>query len=216
MRGLVLVVAGIAALGGAAVAQEEERTRDQEELERERPEVDRRGRERIEERELWHVDIGPRFGVANSTDQDDPEFTAGLQARTWVAEIVGIEARAMWFQQEFVDGDVELNNFPIDASVIVSPLPGFDIRPYVLAGAGVMIRDEDVTTGLEEDTETDVDSLLSAGVGVDADVIPNMALNVEARWHWLGNDLGDIADTVANESDELDFWSITGGADLRF
>lgn len=151
--------------------------------------------------------FGFRAGVAHLPDADDTTWTAALAFRGRLGSALAVELSGAYYPTEFDDGRVEEEVVALQASLLLYPFPTADVRPYFLAGPGVLYVD----TEFEDDVLSDADDFelgVQVGAGVDVELGRGAYLSADARWNFY-----DHSDHL--ESEDLDFLQITVGIHFR-
>jgi len=155
------------------------------------------------------TEIIPSVGLTRSTDSDKVKSLLGLGVRGFVIPgVLQAELGAQYRTETLYDGDLKLRQWPITASLWLSPV-------YTLyAGGGVGwyhtsfdYRDE---LGLENETEQDFG--VHVGGGVRVPVVPGAALDLNGRYVFLQ----DQESKLIPDAFDPTFWSMTLGLAVRF
>ncbi len=155
------------------------------------------------------TEIIPSVGLTRSTDSDKVKSLYGLGVRgSVIPGVLQAELGAQYRTETLFDGDLKLKQWPITASLWLSPV-------YTLyAGGGVGwyhttfdYRDE---LGLENETEQDFGAHVGGGVRVP--VVPGAALDLNGRYVFLQDQESKL---IPDQFDPT-FWSMTLGLAIRF
>src|SRR5262245_45136267 len=115
--------------------------------------------------------IGPEFGLRagfiKPRDADDGTWFGGVQLRVPLGPVIALEGSFELHASEFENGDIEVLQYPVQASVLVFLLPDAPVCPYVLAGLGWYYTTVEFSGSLDGiDSETD--STVGAHLGFGA------------------------------------------------
>ena len=78
--------------------------------------------------------FGGRAAYFNPKGPDNGAWSGGAQLRFHLSPVLGIEGSADWRQQK--SGPTTIDIYPVQASLLVYPLPELPITPFLLAGGG--------------------------------------------------------------------------------
>src|SRR5215204_5316691 len=150
------------------------------------------------------VEIIPSVGLTRSVDSDDTESLLGLALRgSLVGQVVKTEIGAQYRSESLYGGDLSVRQWPVTASVWLSPVPS------LYAGAGVgwyhTTYDYEDELGLEDNTEQGFG--VHVGGGLRVPLIPQAALDLQGRYVFLQ----DQESQLVPESFDPDFWSLSLG-----
>jgi outer membrane protein with beta-barrel domain len=113
-------------------------------------------------------EFGLRAGYVKPRDADDGTWFGGVQARMPLTPMFALEGSIEFHTEEFADGDIEVVQYPVQATLLFFPLEGtMSVKPYLLAGLGWYYTTTDFSgslSGLDSDTT----SMFGAHIGFGA------------------------------------------------
>jgi len=112
-------------------------------------------------------EFGLRAGYLKQRDADDGVWFGGVQVRVPLTEVFTIEGSIEFHTSEFNDGDIEVIQYPVQASVLVFLLPSSPVCPYVLGGLGWYYTTVDFSGSLDG-VDSETDSTVGAHLGFGA------------------------------------------------
>jgi len=116
---------------------------------------------------LFGPEFGLRAGYVKPRDADDGTWFGGVQVRVPLGPVVSLEGSIEFHSSEFVDGDIEVIQYPVQASVLVFLLPSSPVCPYVLGGLGWYYTTVDFSGSLDG-VDSETDSTVGAHLGFGA------------------------------------------------
>lgn len=178
----------VAATGSAVQAQEAAYSE---------PKVDFAGAGLVEpDAKLLRTEFGLRAGYIKPRDADDGTWFGGIQLRVPLTSVLAVEGSIELHTSEFADGEIEVIQYPVQASLLVFLLPESPtICPYVLGGLGWYYTTIDFSGSLSGiDSETD--SMVGAHLGFGARIGLGGAatLNADLRYIFLEPDEDALQD----------------------
>jgi opacity protein-like surface antigen len=155
------------------------------------------------------AEIIPSVGLTRSVDSDDTESLLGLALRgSLLGQVVKTEIGAQYRSESLYGGDLSVRQWPVTASVWLSPVPS------LYAGAGVgwyhTTYDYEDELGLDDNTEQNFG--VHVGGGLRVPLIPQAALDLQGRYVFLQ----DQESQLVPESFDPDFWSLSLGLAIGF
>lgn len=158
-------------------------------------------------------DLGVRAGYGSAEGDDEGAPSLGAYTRFDIPGPVNLELAGDAWTSERSQGRIEARTIPLQASVLLYPLPSVLIKPYLLGGAGItMVRLKSLEgTSAERD-----DHLFSFQAGAGFDVpLPLLVLTADLRYFFteeLTADLGGLPE----ESYRPGGWRLTAGLAFNF
>lgn len=132
------------------------------------------------------LEWGLRVGFLRVRDADEGTLTGGLQARFPLGDMFAIEGSIEVHSSEFEDGDIEIIQWPVQATLIWFILPKAKITPYALGGLGWYYTTSDFSGSLSS-VSGDTESMFGAhlGLGARLQLGDKMSLNGDLRYIFL-------------------------------
>jgi len=160
--------------------------------------------------------LGIRAGYLRSRDADEGTWFGGVQVRIYLLEWLGIEGSIEFHQNDFLDGDVTVTQYPVQATgLLFIPVGDFALKPYGLAGAGWYYTRTDYSGTLSTfDTETD--SVFGIHLGGGGEIRfsdSRFSINADVRYVFLDE---PGVDNSQLEDEESDYWQATAAFNIRF
>jgi hypothetical protein len=150
------------------------------------------------------VEVIPSVGLTRSVDSDDTESLLGLALRgSLIPGVVKTEIGAQYRSESLYGGDLKLRQWPITASLWLSPIPSL----YAGAGVGWYHTTYEYDDALDLDDNTEQDFGVHVGGGLRVPLIPQAALDLQGRYVFLQ----DQESQLVPESFDPDFWSLSLG-----
>lgn len=131
------------------------------------------------------LDVNLRVGAGETHDGDDMATSFGLSLLFDVPGPVNLELSGDYWTEETGGGSYEATVLPLQASIILYPLPFPLIKPYVLAGAGLVFADLSEKGGAFSD-KASLFALHAAG-GLDLVIGPLGGIKGELRYTSAGS-----------------------------
>lgn len=130
--------------------------------------------------------FGLRAGYIKSRDADDGTWFGGVQARVPITPLLTIEGSIEVHTSEFADGDIEIVQYPVQASLLVNlPLgTGTSVTPYGLVGLGWYYTTTDFSGSLSG-VDSDTTSMFGAHLGFGAQIALGGAASVSADLRYI-------------------------------
>lgn len=113
-------------------------------------------------------EIGLRAGYVKPRDADDGTWFGGVQVRVPLAPMFAVEGSIEFHTEEFSDGDIEVVQYPVQATLLFFPMPDAPtVKPYLLAGLGWYYTTTDFSGSLSG-VDSDTSSMFGAHLGFGA------------------------------------------------
>ena len=158
--------------------------------------------------------LGLRAGYLRQKDAEKGVWFGGVQGRLFLAEWVALEGSITFHQSDFLDGDVEVTQYPVQVTGLFFPLPDWEIRPYGLFGAGWYYTRTTYHGALSAfDTESDHTFGFHIGVGAEFEVNPGIRVNADIRYIFIDE---PGVDNSQLEDEEWDLWQVTLAGNISF
>jgi hypothetical protein len=128
-------------------------------------------------------ELGLRAGYFKPRDADDGEWFGGVQLRLPLAPSLALEGSIELHSSDFADGDIEVIQYPVQATLLVFLFPEAPVCPYLLGGLGwyyTRIEFSGFLEGLDDETDYFFGGHL--GFGVRLGVGGSAALNADVRY----------------------------------
>jgi hypothetical protein len=113
-------------------------------------------------------EFGLRAGYIKPRDADDGTWFGGVQVRVPLTEMFALEGSIAFHTSEFADGEIEVVQWPVQATLLVFILPqAASVSPYLLGGLGWYYTTTEFSgslSALDDDTE----SMFGAHIGFGA------------------------------------------------
>lgn len=159
---------------------------------------------------------GARVGYLSEEDADSGTWFLGFQLRQWFTPAIAGEFSVEWHQSDFEDEGVKVNQFPIQLSAMIFPLPKQRLRPYGLLGVGWYVSQINVRTGsgvsiVTDETETTFG--FHAGGGLEFHLNPQYSVSLDLRY--IAVDEG-VFDDSGLAGQDLDYWQAAVGLNFKF
>jgi hypothetical protein len=150
------------------------------------------------------VEVIPSVGLTRSVDSDDTESLLGLALRgSLIPGVVKTEIGVQHRSESLYGGDLEVRQWPVTASLWLSPLPSL----YAGAGVGWYHTTFDYEDELGFDDETEQEFGVHVGGGLRVPLIPQAALDLQGRYVFMQ----DQESRLIPETFDPDFWSLSLG-----
>ena len=155
------------------------------------------------------AEIIPSVGLTRSVDSDDTESLLGLALRgSLISNVVKTEIGAQYRSESLGGGDVSVRQWPVTASLWLSPVPSL----YAGAGVGWYHTTYDYEDELGLDDNTTQDFGVHVGGGLRVPVFSQAALDLQGRYVFLQ----DQESQLVPESFDPSFWSLSLGLAIGF
>ena len=139
-------------------------------------------------------EFGLRAGFIKPRDADDGTWFGGVQLRVPLTSVLAVEGSIEFHTSEFVDGDIEVVQYPVQASLLVFLMPESQVCPYVLGGLGwyyTRFNFSGSLSGIDSDTESMVGAHLGFGVRI---ALGGANLSADLRYIFLEPDEDALQD----------------------
>ena len=156
-------------------------------------------------------EIIPSVGVTRTVDNNsgsDAQVFGGLAFRGQVAPVLKSEIGVAYRNQEFAGGDLTVHQWPVTASLWVTPIPTL----YAGGGVGWYHTTLEYAPALGLDKSTSQDFGVHLGGGVTVPIAPMAAIDLNGRYIFMK----DQASQLPPNSFDPDFWSTSVGLAFRF
>jgi len=139
-------------------------------------------------------EFGLRAGYVKPRDADDGTWFGGVQVRVPLTSVLALEGSIEVHSSEFADGDIEVIQWPVQASLLVFLMPEAPVCPYVLGGLGWYYTTTEFSGSLDGiDSETE--SMVGAHLGFGARVaLGGATLSADLRYIFLEPDDENLDD----------------------
>jgi len=154
------------------------------------------------------AEIVPSYGLTKSKDSDNVKgmLQLGLRGNV-IPEVLQVEAAAGYRTDEMNNGQLDVRQWPITASLYLTPIHML----YAGAGVGWYHTTYDYQSELIAD-ETTQDFGVHVGGGFKIPVAPRAALDLSGRWVQLQDQESHLVPEKFNPS----FWTLSAGLALKF
>lgn len=153
------------------------------------------------------TEIVPSVGLTRSTDGDQAKSNVGLALRgTLVPRLLQSEIGASYRREEYYDGALAVKQWPVTASLLVTPLPSL----HGDAGVGWYHSTYDYRDPLLQD-ETKQQFGVHVGAGIRMPLAPAAALDLTGRYVFLRNQ----ESRLVPQKFDPDFWTLSLGLAVR-
>ena len=157
------------------------------------------------------VELIPSFGMTKSTDANavNASGSGGLALRASLLPFLKLEGGIGYRQDSFTGPDLKVRQWPVAASLWVSPLP----MVYAGGGVGWYKTTLDYRDNLIVKDSTSQRVGVHVGGGVDLPLGPKLALDLNGRYIFMQKNKATL--TVPT-SFNPDFWNLGLGLAIRF
>jgi len=141
-------------------------------------------------------EFGLRAGYLKQRDADDGTWFGGVQLRVPLTEVFTVEGSIEFHSSEFNDGDIEIIQYPVQATLLLFPMPSSTtISPYVLGGLGWYYTTVDFSGSLSG-VDSETESIFGAHLGFGARVSlgGTTTLSADLRYIFLEPDDDQLED----------------------
>lgn len=112
-------------------------------------------------------ELGLRAGYIKARDAEEGTWFGGVQVRVPFTPVLAIEGSIELHSSEFENGDIEIIQWPVQASLLVFLMPSSPVCPYVLGGLGWYYTTVDFSGSLDG-VSSETDSAFGAHIGFGA------------------------------------------------
>jgi outer membrane protein W len=163
--------------------------------------------------------LGANLGYSKTVDGQG-QFTGGAQLRLKFLPLFGFELLA-GYRKDSVEAKgetvLEVEQIPIQASVMLYPLTIGPVRIYALGGGGAYItRSSGVNGFASYGKVTSTNFGAHAGAGTDVRFGGPFFLSGDVRYIWLNIDSFSDVEQAFNEKRSADYWVGTVMINFRF
>ena len=142
--------------------------------------------------------LGPEFGLRagyiKPRDADDGTWFGGVQLRVPLGPVLTVEGSIEFHTSEFADGEIEVVQYPVQASLLVNLLPSSPVCPYVLGGLGWYYTTIDFSGSLSSN-DSETESIFGAHLGFGAKFkLGGMTASADLRYLFLEPDDENLDD----------------------
>jgi opacity protein-like surface antigen len=157
------------------------------------------------------AEIVPAIGITNSTEDsdDDVKLFGSLAFRGNLADALKAEIGVMYRNESFMNGNLNVRQWPLTASLYVTPTP----QLYLGGGVGWYNTTLDYDDDLNIDSKTQQDFGFHVGGGIQVPVSEAMAVDLGGRYTFM-DDIETELDDLANLNP--DFWTTSLGLAFKF
>ena len=127
------------------------------------------------------IAFGLRAGYLTMKDADDGTWFGGIQVRIPLGDMFAVEGSIEYHSTEFEDGDIELIQWPVHATLLWFILPKSEICPYLLGGLSMWYSTVDFSGSLDG-VDGETDSMFGAHLGGGVRFGP---LSADLRYHFI-------------------------------
>ncbi len=163
--------------------------------------------------------FGANLGYSKTVDGQG-QFTGGAQLRMKFLPLFGFELLA-GYRRENVEAKgntvLEVEQIPVQVSVLLYPLKLGPIRLYALAGGGAYFtRSSGVNSFVSYGKVTTTNFGAHLGGGTDILLGGSFFLSGDVRYIWLNIDSFDAVEQAYKEKRNADYWVATAMINFRF
>jgi hypothetical protein len=154
-------------------------------------------------------EIIPSVGITKPVDGDDEaKISGGLALRGTIAPFLKSEVGASYRSDEYFGGDLKVRQWPITASLWLTPVPAL----YAGGGVGWYHTTLDYADALGLENDTSQDFGVHVGGGLDVPIAPSASIDLNGRYVFMQDQESRL---IPNEFDP-DFWSTSVGLAIKF
>ncbi len=157
------------------------------------------------------MEIIPSLGMTKSTDTNAGNASGfgGLALRTSLLPFLKLEGGIGYRQDSFANGDLKVRQWPLTASVWLTPLP----MAYAGGGVGWYKTTLDYRNNLIVKDSTTQKLGVHLGGGVDLPLGPKLGLDLNGRYIFMQKDNSTLS---VPTSFNPDFWTLALGLAIKF
>lgn len=159
------------------------------------------------------LEPGVRFGYGQGRSAEEAVPSVGLFLGIDLPGPVNLELSGDFWREEGEAGRIEVDSLPLQATVLLYPLPSILVRPYLVGGGGlffVRIREQSAFGSFPE--EKSLLPSLHGGGGLEIPLAGLASLRAEGRYTFVR----ETAALVAGEKYDLGGWRLYGALSLTF
>ncbi len=151
---------------------------------------------------------GIRAGFVDGSDAEDPGFSFGAYARFFGVPRLALDLGLDWHEMDYLDGDATVTQIPIMIGIVLEPMEGEQLAPYVVAGLGMVWTEVDFTGPLSS-VSSDDDTLFGAYGGAGLQWTPRKGFGVTFEVRYVAVSEGSFGPSGWDE--DLDYVQVTFG-----
>jgi len=155
-------------------------------------------------------EVIPQLGISKPREgNEDAKLFGGLAFRANLASALKAEIGAMYRNEERLNGNLDIRQWPITASLWLAPIP----QLYAGGGVGWYHTTLDFDDDLGIDTKTSQDFGVHLGGGLTVPVSESVGVDLNGRYVFM-----DDIETEFEDLDSLnpDFWTTAIGLSFKF
>lgn len=139
-------------------------------------------------------EFGLRAGYIKPRDADDGTWFGGVQVRVPLTSVLAVEGSIEFHSSEFADGDIEVVQWPVQATLLVFLMPEAQVCPYLLGGLGWYYTTTDFSGSLSG-VDSETESMVGAHLGFGARMaLGGATLSADLRYIFLEPDDDNLDD----------------------
>lgn len=141
-------------------------------------------------------EFGLRAGYIKERDADDGTWFGGVQLRMPLTPMFSLEGSIEFHSSEFSDGEIEVVQYPVQASLLFFLMPDAPaVKPYLLGGLGWYYTTIDFSGSLSG-VDSETDSMFGAhlGFGAQFSLGGSMTASADLRYIFLEPDDENLDD----------------------
>lgn len=151
----------------------------------------------------------PSIGMTRAVDGDDQtKMSGGLALRNNLLPMLMTEIGASYRNDEYFNGDLNVRQWPVTASLYVTPIPAL----YAGGGAGWYHTTFDYAEGLGISNKTEEKFGVHLGGGLQIPLAPMAALDFGGRYVFMQKQESPLIP----EKFSPDFWTTSMGLAIKF
>lgn len=144
--------------------------------------------------EVGSFGLGFRGGWYKAQDANDGTVYGGLQARLKLFPALAIEGLVDYHPEQSFPGNRKVTSYPVLVSALFYLIPGAQVSPYLLGGAGWYYSKVEDSQG----SAWTNDFGAHVGGGVDIPLSSKIVLNADLRYYFLNLSDQKVKDLQAN------------------
>jgi hypothetical protein len=140
-------------------------------------------------------EFGLRAGYIKLRDADSGTWFGGIQVRIPLASSIALEGSIEFHTSEFEDGDIEVVQYPVEATLLIFLFPELPVCPYILGGGGwyyTRVNFSGVLSSSDDTTTHFFGGHLGAGVRIGMGGAA--VLNADVRYIFVEPDEDELED----------------------
>ena len=127
------------------------------------------------------IAFGLRVGYLTIRDAEDGTWFGGVQVRVPLGDMFAVEGSIEFHASDFEDGDIDVVQYPVQASLLWFILPKSQFCPYLIGGLGLWYTTVDFSGSFSSESST-TDSMFSAHLGAG---VRMGAFSADIRYHFI-------------------------------